>query len=86
LHSATRVISRHLLPVYDKPIIYYFRSLKSEWLPPLGCKSLAAAGADIKDYFMKYYSWHRPHGANEGVTPGVVENQLNLVSKIAWPP
>ena len=57
-------------------------SLPSEWLPPLGYKSLAAARADIKDYFMRYYNWRRPHSANEGLPPGAAENQLNLVSKI----
>ena len=67
----------------NAPMERLFRSLKSEWLPPLGYKSLAAARADIKDYFMRYYNWHRPHGANEGLPPGVAENQLNLVSKIA---
>ena len=63
-----------------------FRSLKSEWLPPLGYKSLEATKAtkaDINDYFMRYYNWRRPHGANNGISPGVAENQFNLVSKIA---
>ena len=67
----------------NAPMERLFRSLKSEWLPPLGYKSLAAARADIKDYFMRYYNWCRPHGANEGLPPGVAEDQLNLVSKIA---
>ena len=67
----------------NAPMERLFRSLKSEWLPPLGYKSLAAARADINDYFMRYYNWHRPHGANEGLPPGVAENQLNFVSKIA---
>ena len=26
-----------------------------------------SARADINDYFMRYYNWHRPHGANEGL-------------------
>ena len=34
----------------------FLRSLKLEWLPPFGYKSLAAARADIKDYFMRYYN------------------------------
>ena len=33
--------------------------------------------------FMRYYNWRRPHAANGGVSPGVAENQINLVSKIA---
>ena len=60
-----------------------FRSLKSAWLPPLGYKSLAAAKTDINDYFMRYYNWRRPHSVNDGMSPGVAENQFNLVSKIA---
>ena len=67
----------------NAPMERLFRSLKSEWLPPLGYKSLAAAKADITDYFMRYYNWRRPHSANEGLPPGVAENQLNFVSKIA---
>jgi len=60
-----------------------FRSLKSEWLPPHGYKSLAAARADIEDYFMRYYNWRRPRGANEGMSPTVAEKLVNLVSRIA---
>jgi len=37
----------------------------------------------ITDYFMRYYNWRRPHSANEGLPPGLAENQLNFVSKIA---
>ena len=59
-----------------------FRSLKPEWLPPLGYKSLAAAKADITDYFMRYYNWRRPYSANEDLPPGIAENNPNLVSKI----
>ena len=67
----------------NAPMERLFRSLKSEWLPPLGYKSLAAAKADINDYFMRYYNWRRPHGANDGMSPGAAENQFNLVSRIA---
>ena len=67
----------------NSPMERLFRSLKSEWVPPLGYRSLAAAKADINDYFMRYYNWRRPHAANGGVSPGVAENQINLVSKIA---
>lgn len=67
----------------NAPMERLFRSLKSEWIPPLGYKSLAAAKADINDYFMRYYNWRRPHTANGGVSPGMAEKQFNLVSKIA---
>ena len=67
----------------NAPMERLFRSLKSEWLPPLGYRSLMAAKADINDYFMRYYNWRRPHSVNDGMSPGVAENQFNLVSKIA---
>jgi putative transposase len=57
----------------NAPMERLFRSLKSEWLPPLGYKSLAAAKADITDYFMRYYNWRHPHSANEGLPPGIAE-------------
>ena len=43
----------------NSPMERLFRSLKSEWVPPLGYRSLAAAKADINDYFMRYYNWRR---------------------------
>jgi transposase InsO family protein len=43
----------------------------------------SVAKADINDYFMRYYNWRRPHAANGGLSPGVAENQFNLVSEIA---
>ena len=65
---------------------WLLRRFKSEWLPPaLGYKSLAAAKADINDYFMRYYNWRRLHGANGGVLLGVAENEFNLVAEIARP-
>lgn len=59
-----------------------FRSLKSEWLTPLGYRSLEAAQRDINDYFMMYYNWHRPHTVNDGVPPARAEKQLNLLSNL----
>ena len=51
--------------------------------PPVGYKRLAVAKAGINDNFMRYYNWRRPHGAKDGISPGVAENQFNLASKIA---
>ena len=66
----------------NAPMERLFRSLKSEWLPPLGYKSFEAARSDINDYFMRYYNWHRPHTVNSGMSPARAEKQLNLLSNI----
>jgi putative transposase len=81
-HRIVQSMSRRRNCWDNAPMERLFRSLKSEWLP-LGYKSLAAARVGIKDYFMRYYNWHRPHGANKGLHQGVAENQLTLVSKTA---
>lgn len=67
----------------NAPMERLFRSLKSEWLPPLGYRSLDAAQRDINDYFMRYYNWLRPHAVNDGVPPARAEKQLNLLSNLA---
>ncbi len=46
-----------------------FRSSKSEWVPSLGCHSLAEASRDINYYLMTYYNWERSHQQNDGVPP-----------------
>lgn len=66
----------------NAPMERLFRSLKTEWMPPLGYRSLTAAQRDINDYFMRYYNWLRPHTANNGMPPARAENQLNLLSNI----
>ena len=66
----------------NAPMERLFRSLKTEWLPPLGYRSLEGAQRDISDYFMRYYNWHRPHAANNGMPPARAEKQLNLLSGI----
>lgn len=57
-----------------------FRSLKIEWIPPLGYRSLAAAKADINKHLYGYYNWKRPHTANGGLVPAQAEKQLRMVS------
>lgn len=64
----------------NAPTERLFRSLKSEWVPPLGYRSIEAARQDIQSYFMGYYNWRRPHAANNGVPPAKAENRLNLLS------
>ena len=66
----------------NSPMERLFRSLKTEWIPPLGYRSLEAAQRDINDYFMRYYNWMRPHAANNGIPPARAEKQLNLLSGI----
>ena len=38
-----------------------FRSLKSEWIPSLGYRSILDARKDLGDYLMNYYNRQRPH-------------------------
>ena len=66
----------------NAPMERLLRSLKSEWLPPLGYRSLEAAQNDINDYFMRYYNWHRPYAVNDRVPPARAEKQLNLLSNL----
>jgi transposase InsO family protein len=64
----------------NAPMERLFRSLKTEWLPPLGYRSLQAAEADINEYLFGYYNWRRPHTANDGLPPAKAEKQLKMVS------
>ena len=66
----------------NAPMERLFRSSKTEWLPPLGYKSIEAAQRDINNYFTRYYNWIRPLAANAGIPPARAENQLNLLSGI----
>ena len=34
-----------------------FRSLKTEWIPPLGYRSVSAAREDLGRYLEGYYNW-----------------------------
>ena len=51
----------------------FFRSLKSEWVPPTGYRSFAEAKTAIMDYIIGYYSQVRPHQHNDGKAPNVAE-------------
>ena len=64
----------------NAPMERVFRSLKTEWLPPLGYKDAEAANEDLNRYFYGYYNWQRPHMANGGVAPAKAEEQLKMVS------
>ena len=67
----------------NAPTERLFRSLKTEWVPATGYRSIHEARKDIGSYLMDYYNWHRPHTANDGVAPAVAENKLNLLSGIS---
>ena len=67
----------------NAPIGRLFRSLKSEWIPVMGYRSMAEAKKDTGLYLMNYYNWQRPHTANGGLTPAVLEGKLNLLSGIS---
>jgi len=45
----------------NAPMERVFRSLKSEWIPSLGYRSILDARKDIGDYLMDYYNRQRPH-------------------------
>jgi len=47
----------------------FFRSLKTEWVPALGYASFIEAKRSVIDYMTGYYSQHRPHQNNAGMTP-----------------
>ena len=57
-----------------------FHSLKTEWMPPLGYRSINAAREDLSRYSEGYYNWRRPHTANGGLPPAVAEGKPNLLS------
>jgi putative transposase len=62
----------------NAPTERLFRSLKSEWIPPLGYESLEFAITDVGYYLMVYYNHQRPHAANSGLTPNDAEKLINV--------
>jgi putative transposase len=65
----------------NAPMERLFRSLKTEWVPPLGYASLEQARRDIGQYLMNHYNWCRPHSNNDsGRPPAVAEDRLKLLS------
>jgi putative transposase len=64
----------------NAPMERLFRSLKIEWLPPLGYETVEVAREDLGRYLLGYYNWKRPHQANGGLAPARAEQQLKMVS------
>ncbi|PKQ80924.1 hypothetical protein CJP16_04990 [Aeromonas sobria] len=56
-----------------------FRSLKTVWVPAMGCISLREAKRDISYYLMDYYNWRRPRHHNDGIPPAKAEARPNQV-------
>jgi putative transposase len=76
-------MSRHGNCWNNSPMERLFRSLKTEWVPALGYRSLFEAQRDIGDYLMRYYNWQRPHSKNDGLAPAAAEEKLKSMSGIS---
>lgn len=64
----------------NSPMERVFRSLKSEWIPSTGYRSLNEAKRDVGYYLMNYYNWERPHQFNNGLPPAKAEKLTKRVS------
>ena len=53
----------------NAPTERLFRSLKTEWVPETGYKSVFEAKSDIIRYLLGYYNQRRPHRFNAGLPP-----------------
>jgi putative transposase len=62
----------------NAPMERFFRSLKTEWVPNTGYKSLQEANYAVTDYIVGYYSNVRPHRHCDGLTPNESERQFWL--------
>ena len=66
----------------NAPMERFFRSLKVEWVPPVGYRSFIEAKHHINDYIIRYYNDVRPHHYNGGLTPNESEQRYWLDSKL----
>ena len=57
----------------NSPMERFFRSLKTEWVPACGYRSLDEAWQSVVNYIIRYYSQIRPHQYNGGLTPNESE-------------
>ncbi len=67
----------------NAPMERFFRSLKVEWVPPCGYRSMSEAHQMINEYMVGYYSQYRPHQHNGGITPNKAEEFFWNSSKSA---
>ena len=67
----------------------FFRSLKVEWVPHCGYRSMTEAQRMIDEYMTGYYCQFRPHQHNGGLTPNRAEelfyHSSKPADKISWP-
>ena len=64
----------------NAPMERFFRSFKTEWMPPTGYQSFVQARAEVSRYITNYYSRYRPHTFNGGLTPAAAEAKYKLAS------
>jgi len=57
-----------------------FRSLKTEWVPLNGYRSVKEAESDVLMYMTGYYNRIRPHQSNGGLSPARKERQRKLLN------
>ncbi len=55
----------------------FFRNFKTEWVPEKGYKTLEDAKQYIIHYLTGYYTQHRPHSNNQGMT-------LDTAEQVYW--
>lgn len=67
----------------NAPMERFFRSLKVEWVPPCGYRTMSEAHQMINEYMTGYYSQFRPHQHNGGLTPNKAEEFFWNSSKSA---
>lgn len=67
----------------NAPMERFFRSLKVEWVPPCGYRTMNEAHQMITEYMTGYYSQLRPHQHNIGLTPNKAEELFWNSSKSA---
>lgn len=72
-HQIKQSLSRRGNCWDNSPMERFFRSLKTEWVPTLGYKSLTDANNHVTSYIIGYYSQVRPHAFNDGKTPNKAE-------------
>ena len=80
-YQITQSMNRHKNCWDNASMKRFFRSLKSEWMPALGYRSLSEAQRHIAAYIDGYYSQHRPHKHNGGMPPNWAEENFRIFSK-----
>ena len=62
----------------NAPMERFFRSLKTEWVPRLGYRTINEAKGHILNYLIGYYSSVRPHQHNGGLSPNARELKYQI--------